>query len=71
MISFELENLDNEESSMMITKKISDLKPKISSHLFGARGRGRTGTGITSHRILSPGRLPIPPLEQVLQRNIF
>ena len=27
----------------------------------GADDRGRTGTGITSHGILSPGRLPIPP----------
>ncbi len=28
----------------------------------GAEDRGRTGTGITTHGILSPGRLPIPPL---------
>ena len=28
---------------------------------FGADGRGRTGTGISSHGILNPGRLPIPP----------
>ena len=27
----------------------------------GAGNRGRTGTGITTHGILSPGRLPIPP----------
>ena len=27
-----------------------------------AADRGRTGTGITTHGILSPGRLPIPPL---------
>ena len=27
----------------------------------GADDRGRTGTGITSHGILSPGRLPVPP----------
>ena len=26
-----------------------------------AGNRGRTGTGITTHGILSPGRLPIPP----------
>ena len=31
---------------------------------FGARDRDRTGTGITTHGILSPGRLPVPPLEQ-------
>ena len=29
----------------------------------GARNRNRTGTGITTHGILSPGRLPVPPLE--------
>lgn len=27
-----------------------------------AADRNRTGTGITTHGILSPGRLPIPPL---------
>ena len=26
-----------------------------------AGDRGRTGTGISTHGILSPGRLPIPP----------
>ena len=29
----------------------------------GTRNRGRTGTGITAHRILSPACLPIPPSE--------
>ena len=29
-----------------------------------AADRNRTGTGITTHRILSPGRLPVPPLRQ-------
>ena len=28
---------------------------------IGTGDRGRTGTGITTHGILSPGRLPIPP----------
>ena len=32
--------------------------------LFRTRNRGRTGTGITAHRILSPACLPIPPSEQ-------
>ena len=27
-----------------------------------AADRNRTGTGITTHGILSPGRLPVPPL---------
>ncbi len=31
-----------------------------------AGDRGRTGTGITTHGILSPGRLPIPPRRHVL-----
>ena len=30
-----------------------------------AADRNRTGTGITTHGILSPGRLPVPPLRQV------
>ena len=29
--------------------------------IIGTGDRGRTGTGITTHGILSPGRLPIPP----------
>ena len=29
---------------------------------FNAGNRNRTGTGVTTHRILSPGRLPVPPL---------
>lgn len=29
-----------------------------------AADRNRTGTGITTHGILSPGRLPVPPLRQ-------
>ena len=36
----------------------------------GAGDRGRTGTGITTHGILSPGRLPVPPLRQeMLERS--
>ena len=33
--------------------------------LFGAGDRGRTGTSITAHGILSPGRLPVPPHRQI------
>ena len=29
--------------------------------LFSAGDRNRTGTGIATHGILSPGRLPVPP----------
>ncbi len=35
--------------------------------LFRTRGRGRTGTGFKAHWILSPARLPIPPLERGTQ----
>ena len=39
--------------------------PKSRAYLIsGAQGRNRTGTVITNHRILSPVRLPISPLEQ-------
>ena len=39
---------------------------KLDRKLFlNAAGRGRTGTGITTHGILSPGRLPIPPLRRI------
>ena len=30
-----------------------------------AADRNRTGTGITTHGILSPGRLPVPPLRHI------
>ena len=36
-----------------------------SGFLFGAGDRGRTGTSITAHGILSPGRLPVPPHRQM------
>ena len=42
-------------------------RPLIVSKLesfYGAEDRGRTGTGIATHGILSPGRLPIPPLRR-------
>jgi hypothetical protein len=32
--------------------------------LYGAEGGNRTRTSIAEHRILSPGRLPVPPLRQ-------
>jgi hypothetical protein len=34
------------------------------SNLDGARDRNRTGTGFDPRRILSPVRLPVPPLGQ-------
>ena len=38
-------------------------KREATKLLSGTRNRGRTGTGITAHRILSPACLPIPPSE--------
>ena len=34
---------------------------------FSAADRNRTGTGITTHGILSPGRRPVPPLRLSLK----
>ncbi len=36
-------------------------KRSNSFSFFNAGDRDRTGTGITTHGILSPGRLPVPP----------
>ena len=41
-----------------------DELPSCSIPRYGAGDRDRTGTGFESHRILSPGRLPIPPLRR-------
>ena len=38
-------------------------KRNFHSSLKCTRNRGRTGTGISAHRILSPACLPIPPSE--------
>ncbi len=38
----------------------------LSITVFNAADRNRTGTGITTHGILSPGRLPVPPLRHIL-----
>ena len=39
--------------------------PPRDDYLVGTGDRGRTGTGITTHGILSPGRLPIPPRRHI------
>ena len=39
------------------TKKVLNIQDFLS-----AADRNRTGTGIATHGILSPGRLPVPPL---------
>ena len=41
-----------------------DLSNREISLFTSAADRNRTGTGITTHGILSPGRLPVPPLRQ-------
>ena len=41
-----------------------DLSIRKISLFTSAADRNRTGTGITTHGILSPGRLPVPPLRQ-------
>ena len=38
---------------------------------FGAGDRGRTGTILSYHGILSPGRLPIPPHRQIACQGSF
>ena len=40
---------------------MKDKKGRLIAYLFRTAGRGRTGTDITVHRILSPACLPIPP----------
>ena len=46
-------------------KKIRLILIRISL-IIHAADRNRTGTGITTHGILSPGRLPVPPLRPVI-----
>lgn len=54
----------------------SNKKTSIQENLntgFYAGSRGRTGTPITGHGILSPERLPIPPYRQhqiIIQNNM-
>ena len=42
----------------------------IEVHITAA-DRNRTGTGITTHGILSPGRLPVPPLRQEMLKRFL
>ena len=43
-------------------KFLQTLTSQESQRKNNAADRNRTGTGITTHGILSPGRLPVPPL---------
>ena len=47
----------------------NEKREAITASLFRTRNRGRTGTGITAHRILSPACLPIPPSEPLSLRK--
>ena len=47
-------------------KKRNAVNSTFLSLLPTAADRNRTGTGITTHGILSPGRLPVPPLRHIL-----
>ena len=47
-------------------KKRNAVNSTFLSLLSTAADRNRTGTGITTHGILSPGRLPVPPLRHVI-----
>ena len=46
--------------SLIIPYKHRKKKRSILRFSLTAGDRGRTGTGITTHGILSPGRLPVP-----------
>ena len=39
----------------------TQINSKFTANHITAGDRDRTGTGITTHGILSPGRLPVPP----------
>ena len=40
-------------------------RPQNAISFCNAGNRNRTGTGVTTHRILSPGRLPVPPHQHI------
>ena len=44
----------------------SSLQNRINTAFFNASDRNRTGTGFKSRRILSPVRLPVPPLRHLV-----
>ena len=55
-------DVDRKQSNEVVSCDTNTKKeyPKGYS-FFGAGDRDRTGTGIATHGILSPGRLPVPP----------
>ena len=53
---------DETKFATLFTKKEQNQSGSVPK---AAVDRNRTGTGITTHGILSPGRLPVPPLRQL------
>ena len=51
---------------LLETKKRNAVNSTFLPFSINAADRNRTGTGITTHGILSPGRLPVPPLRHVI-----
>ena len=50
---------------LLETKKRNAVNSTFLPFSINAADRNRTGTGITTHGILSPGRLPVPPLRHM------
>ena len=44
---------------------------KLWQRFVGAGDRGRTGTILSYHGILSPGRLPIPPHRRIARESLL
>ena len=53
---------DETKFATLFTKKEQNQSGSVPK---AAVDRNRTGTGITTHGILSPGRLPVPPLRHM------
>ena len=54
--------------SRFVAKKRNAVNSTFLPFLINAADRNRTGTGITTHGILSPGRLPVPPLRHIIMK---
>ena len=52
-------------SPVLLRKKRNAVNSTFLLLFTNAADRNRTGTGITTHGILSPGRLPVPPLRHI------
>ena len=54
--------------SRFVAKKRNAVNSTFLLLFTNAADRNRTGTGITTHGILSPGRLPVPPLRHIIMK---